>query len=40
MAEEKATKEVKGSSSNMLSHNICETTFKNILRGNAEDVMK
>ena len=40
MAEEKSTKEVKTPSSNKLSHNFCENTFKNVLRGQGEDVMK
>ena len=40
MAEEKSTKQTKTPSSNILSHNYCENTFKNVLRGKPEDVIK
>lgn len=40
MAEEQSTKEIRAPSSNILSHNYCDRTFKNVLRGKPEDVIK
>ena len=40
MAEEQSTTKIakaKAPSSNILSHNYCDTTFKNVLRGGKDE---